>query len=177
MAPRRVGRYLEGGLVPEDERALRQRHDALREMFASWATGVSIVAVRYGDQVHALTVSAFMPLSVEPPLVLVSLGGNASVLPFLDPGTELAISVLAGGQRGLASRFADVFPAGPSPFAADGPPIVDGCLAALTCEVEDLRPAGDHHLVTARVVETHTGVDAPGLAYFRRQYHQLGDGA
>jgi flavin reductase (DIM6/NTAB) family NADH-FMN oxidoreductase RutF len=177
MTPRRIGRHLEGGNVPADEREQRQRHDAVREAFSRWASGVSIVAVRDGARVHALTVSAFMPLSVDPPLVLVSLGGNASVLPYLDQGGELGVSLLALEQRPLASRFADTFPVGPSPFAPSGPPIVSGCIAGLTCVVEEIRPAGDHHLVTARVVDTHVGGDHPALAYFRRQYHGLGDGA
>jgi flavin reductase (NADH) len=173
MAPRRIGRHLEGGTVPDDERGRRQRQDALREAFSRWASGVAIVAVRDEGQVHALTVSAFIPLSVDPPLVLVSLGGNASALPYLDPGTPFAISLLAAEQRGLASRFADVFPVGPSPFPADGPPIVDGCIAALACTVEEIRPVGDHHLVTGRVDEPMVGGDAGALAYFRREYQAL----
>lgn len=177
MARKRIGRHLEGGSVPDDERASREAGDAVREVFARWVTGVTIMAVREDTRVHALTVSAFMPLSVDPPLVLASLGPNASVLPFLDPGTPFAISVLDAEQRGLASRFADVFPAGPSPFAADGPPIVNGCLAALVCTVEEIRVAGDHHLVIGRVAGTHRGSDGPALAFFRRAYHPVGDAA
>jgi flavin reductase (DIM6/NTAB) family NADH-FMN oxidoreductase RutF len=171
MAPRRIGKHLEGGTVPDDERARRERQDTLRETFSRWASGVTIVAVR--DRVHALTVSAFMPLSVDPPLVLVSLGANASALPYLDTGTTFAISLLAADQRGLASRFADVFPVGPSPFPDDGPPIVEGCLAALACTVEEVRPLGDHHLVSATVEHALVGGDDGALAYFRRQYHAL----
>lgn len=175
MTPRRIGRHLEGGMVPDDERARRQRQDKLREAFSRWASGVSIVAVRDQDRVHALTVSAFMPLSMEPPLVLVSLGANASALPYLDPGTPFAISLLAADQRGLASRFADVFPAGASPFPAEGPPVIDGCIAALACTVDEMRPVGDHYLVTGRVDEARAGGDGGALVYFRRQYHSVDD--
>lgn len=173
MTRKRIGRHLEGGTVPDAERERRERGDALREAFAHWATGVTIVAVRDEGKVHALTVSAFMPVSVDPPLVMVSLGGNASVLPFLDAGTRLAISVLGAGQRGLASRFADVFPVGPSPFTAEGPPVVADALTTLACTVEEIRQAGDHHLVTARVDEARTGPGAQALVYYRRQYFEL----
>lgn len=174
MTRKRIGRHLEGGSIPDDERASRAAGEALREVFARWVTGVTIVALREGSRVHALTVSAFMPLSVDPPRVMVSLGPNASVLPFLDPGTRFAISFLNGDQRSLASRFADVFPVGPSPFPADGPPIVAGCMAALVCTVDEVRPAGDHHLVVGRVADARDGGDGPALAYFRRAYHAVG---
>lgn len=149
--------------------------EALREAYARWATGVTVVAVREGSQVHALTVSAFMPVSVEPPLVLVSLGPNAAALPYLDTGTPFAVSLLTSGQRGLASRYADPLPVGPSPFPDAGPPVVEGALASLVCTVEDVRPAGDHHLVTGRVVEARTATDGGALAYFRREYREIGD--
>jgi flavin reductase (DIM6/NTAB) family NADH-FMN oxidoreductase RutF len=173
MTPRRIGRHLEGGPVPDGERDRREREAALREAFACWATGVTIVAVRDGDRIHGVTVSAFMPLSLEPPLVLVSLGPNASALAYLDPGTLFAVSLLAAGQRGLATRYADSFPVGPSPFPEAGPPVVEGALAALVCSVEEVRQAGDHHLVTGRVVEARTGGDDPALAYFRRAYREV----
>jgi flavin reductase (NADH) len=174
MTPKRIGRHLEGGKVPEDERASRQRGEELREALARWATGVTVVAVREPDGVHALTVSAFMPVSIEPPLAVVSLGRNASVLPYLDRDGTFAISLLGADQKGLASRFADVFPVGPSPFPTAGPAIVDGCVAALVCRVEEVRAVGDHHLVTGRVVEAQRGRDGPALVYYRREYHPLG---
>jgi flavin reductase (DIM6/NTAB) family NADH-FMN oxidoreductase RutF len=174
MAPKRIGRHLEGGSVPEDERERQQRGAALREALSHWASGVTIVAVRDEGKVHALTVSAFLPLSVEPPLVLISLGHNASALPFLEPGTSFAISLLAAGQRGLASRYADVFPVGPDPFAAHGPPIVRDAVASLACTVVEVRPAGDHHLVTGRVDDARAGQDQPVLVYHRRAYGSVG---
>jgi flavin reductase (NADH) len=174
MTARRIGRHLEGGSVPEDERARRQTQAEVRDAFSRWASGVTIVAVRDHERVHALTVSAFMPLSVEPPLVLVSLGANASALPYLEPGVRFAISVLGADQRGVASRFADVFPVGPAPFAASGPPVVAGSIAALVCDVVEIRQAGDHHVVTGAVVETTTGGEGPALGFHRREYRSIG---
>jgi flavin reductase (DIM6/NTAB) family NADH-FMN oxidoreductase RutF len=177
MTPKRIGRHLEGGAVPDDERERQRRGEALRETLSHWASGVTIVAVRDAGKVHALTVSAFLPVSVEPPLVVVSLGGNASALPYLQTGTAFAISLLAASQRGLASRFADVFPVGPDPFVAAGPPVVRDAIASLICTVEEIRPAGDHYLVTARVQEAYTGPDAPALVYFKRGYGVVQTGA
>lgn len=173
MSSRRIGRHVGGGPEPEEERRLRERADALKEAFSRWASGVTITAVREGGGVHALTASAFVPVSVEPPLVLVSLGPNASALPYLESGTEFAVSVLAASQRAHASRYADTFPVGPSPFPDEGPPVVEAALATLVCTVDDMWERGDHTLVIGRVDQVEAGPDEPALIYFRRSYHSV----
>lgn len=174
MTPKRIGRHIGGGPEPEDERERRERDEELKNALSRWASGVSIVAVRESGTVHALTVSAFIPVTLDPPSVLISLGPNAAVLPFLETGETFAISFLSEGQKGLASRFADTFPVGPSPFAADGPPVVEGCLAAMECQVSEMLRRGDHTLVIGEVQAAWTGPEEPALTYFRRDYHSVG---
>lgn len=171
---KRIGRHVGGGPEPEDERERRERDESLKEALSRWASGVSIVAVREGGRVHALTVSAFIPVSLEPATVMISLGPNAAALPFLDPGVTFAVSLLTAEQKGLASRFADTFPVGPSPFPDSGPPVVTDCLAWLVCEVDEMLQRGDHTLVLGRMVEAGTGPEVSALTYFRRDYHSVG---
>lgn len=169
---------MSGGEEPEDERVERQWRDALRDAFSYWATGVTILAVREEPTgtVHALTVSGFMPVSLEPPLVLVSLGANASALPYLDAGGQFVVSLLGPDQQGLASRYADTYPVGPSPFEESGPPRVRGSVASLTCAVDEMLERGDHTLVIGRVLHASSTNAESALAYFRRQYHTIGRG-
>lgn len=174
MTRRRIGDHIGGGPEPEGEAEERRQREQIREALSRWASGVSLVAVRDGERVHALTVSAFLPVSVDPPLVLVSLGPNASALPYLDVGTLFTISLLGYDQRSLASRYADTFPVGPSPFRSTGPPIVDGTLAAFTCRVEEILPRGDHALVIGRVEEAEAGGAGATLVYLLREYHSVG---
>lgn len=144
--------------------------DALRDALAGWPAGVTIVAVRAEGRVHALTVSAFMPVSLKPPLILVSLGPNAAAAPYLDPGIEFGVSLLAGDQQSLASRFADTFPVGASPFAGEGVPLVADALAGLVCEVEEVLIRADHRLVMGAVRDVRPGRDAAALAWRHREY-------
>ena len=174
MSRKRIGHHVGGGPEPEAERAEREREDALKEAYARWASGVTILATRAEGRVHALTVSAFIPVSLDPPLVLASLGPNASALPYLEPGATFAVSILRADQKGLSSRFADSFPVGPSPFAQAGPPTVDGALAAFVCRVEELLPRGDHTLVTGAVNHVIEGPEEPALVYYRRDYDSAG---
>ena len=134
------------------------------------------------DDVGA-TVSAFCPVSEDPPLILVSLMAGSYLAEVFGrteaPVARFAVVLLAAGQRVLSGRFAaagrgarlmlDDVPHRRGPDS--GALIVEGGLAALECSAEQLIAAGDHLVVIARV----TGVpyvgdsDAP-LIRFRRQY-------
>jgi flavin reductase (NADH) len=149
--------------------------DRFREALASWASGVAIVACRTDERAVATTVSAFMPLSLEPPLILVALGPNATVRPFLQPGATFAISILGAEQRRLAMVFADPLPVGPDPFPATGVPLIEGALLGLTCEVERVDAGGDHALVIASVREATGGTSGSPLIRHARRYRGLED--
>lgn len=170
MAPRRIGRHIGEGGAREGGARESVVGAAMRNALAAWPAGVSLVAVRAQGRVHALTVSAFIPVSLEPPTVLVSLGPNASAAPYLDPGVELGISLLAADQKAIATRFADSFPVGPSPFPEKGTPLVPDALAGLVCTVTEVLVRGDHSLVLARVGDVRTGRDRPALAWRHRDY-------
>ena len=149
--------------------------DAFKDALSRWAATVTIVAVRDGTRVHATTVSSFMPVSADPPLVLISLGAGAQVLPWLDPGAPFAVSLLAEDQRRLASVFADSYPVGPSPFADDGPPLVEGASTGLICTVRTVIPTeAGARLVLGRVESAVTTTGKGPLLYYGRGYRGLG---
>ncbi len=158
-----------GGVAPE----------RFREALARWASGVAVVAVRDEERVYATTVTALASVSVEPPLVVTSLGGGAQVLPFLEVGRPFAVSVLAEEQQRLATVFADAFAVGPSPFPADGPPLLPGALVGLTCRVHAVHPSADHRLVVGLVEDVALESAGGGrpLLYWERSYRGLGEEA
>ncbi|HUF50584.1 MAG TPA: flavin reductase family protein [Longimicrobiales bacterium] len=147
--------------------------EPFREAMAHWASGVAIAACRRDTGVVATTITAFMSLSAEPPLVLLALGPNATIRPFLEHGADFAISVLGGDQRRLAMVYADTFAVGASPFAASGPPVIPDALTTLTCRVADVRVAGSHLVVTAAVLEAVVRHGTTPLIRYLRRYHEL----
>lgn len=149
--------------------------DRFRDALASWASGVAVVACRTDERVVATTVSAFMPLSLEPPLILVALGPNATVRPYLQPAATFAISILGAEQRRLAMVFADPLPVGPDPFPATGAPLVESALLGLTCEVERVDMGGDHAIVLASVHDVTGGTSGSPLIRHARRYRALED--
>lgn len=128
---------------------------------ASFATGVTLVMVADGRDDIGTTVSAFCPVSLSPPLVLVSLMAESYPAEVLGRLDRFAVVMLAAGQRALAGRFAAAGRPG-ARLLLDGVPhrrgehsgalIPCGGLAALECEAASRVPAGDHLLVMARVL-------------------------
>jgi flavin reductase (DIM6/NTAB) family NADH-FMN oxidoreductase RutF len=149
---------------------------------SAWAGAVTLVTIADGRDDVGATVSAFCPVSVDPPLVLVSLMAGsypAEVLGRADaPG--FAVTLLSAGQRVLAGRFAASGRPGARLMLDDVPHrrgpdsgalIPDGGLAALECSAERQISAGDHRLVVARVTGVPYVADSGDpLIRFRRQY-------
>lgn len=147
--------------------------EAFKDALSHWASTVTLVAARDGTRVHATTVTSFFPVAADPPLIAVSLGASAQVLPFLRPGGRFVVSFLAEDQRRLATVYADSFPVGPSPFPDDGDPVVRDALMALICTVREIHATeSGARLVLARVEATVPGSGRP-LLYQRRGYRRL----
>jgi flavin reductase (DIM6/NTAB) family NADH-FMN oxidoreductase RutF len=139
----------------------------LSTALSGWASGVTLVTLADDRDDIGTTVSAFCPVSLDPPMVLVSLMAESYPAEVLSrpslPAARFAVTLLSASQRVLAGQFA----AAGRPSArliledvahvrgADsGALIPAGGLAALECSVARRVPAGDHLLV----ISTVTGV-------------------
>lgn len=148
--------------------------DDLREAFSRWASGVTVVAATDGDEIDTITVTAFTSLSLDPPLVLVSIGENASILPMIRETGRFTVSVLTGEQRAIASAVADRVPGIERDLdTAEGVPFVPGRLAGFDCLLEADHPGGDHRILIGRIEALEIGEGDP-LLHFSRGYHTLG---
>jgi len=150
----------------------------------TWASSVTLVTVADGRDDVGATVSAFCPVSSDPPLVTVSLLAGSYPAELFgrteEPVTRFAVTLLTAGQRVLAGRFAAAGRPGARLMLSDvpyqrgeasGALIVEGGLAALECAAEQVLPAGDHLLVMARVTNVPYVTDSvEPLIRFRRSY-------
>lgn len=150
------------------------------EALGSFASGVTVLTLREGLDDIGTTVSAFMAVSAEPPLVAVGLTANSYVAEALDVAGSCAISILAADQAVLASRFAAAGRPSARLLLADvahdrsahsGALVVTGGVAALDCHVESVSVAGDHVLLVARIVEViYVTESLPPLIRHRGRY-------
>jgi len=157
---------------------------AIADVLTAVASGVTLVTVADGRDDVGTTVSAFCPVSGEPPLVLVSLIAGSYPAELLARVDRFAVTVLAAGQRMLAGRFAASGRPG-ARLLLDGVPHRRGTLsaalipaeglAALECEAEQRVEAGDHLLVIARVLDVpYAAETGQPLIRFRGAYPALG---
>ncbi|MBP2703357.1 flavin reductase [Microbispora sp. RL4-1S] len=125
------------------------------------AAGVAVVTVRDDRDDVGTTVATLMSVSLDPPLVLVSLASSGYLAEVLLRRDRWAASLLADGQQTVASRFAT--PGRPSArLLLAGVPhhrgahsdalVVDGGTAAIEAETTQVVPAGDHTLFVGRLL-------------------------
>jgi len=154
-----------------------------REVLARFATGVTVVTTLEqsadGDQPWGTTVNSFTGISLDPPLVMVSIGRERSIHPIIERTGRFGVNVLAEGAQAISDCFAGA----PSPLPrsafcnADftlgraGLPVLEQALAYLSCDVDKVIEAGDHTMYLGRVIETACRDDVGWpLLYFRRRY-------
>ncbi|WP_240106730.1 flavin reductase family protein [Streptomyces sp. MUM 203J] len=132
-----------------------------------------------------MTATAFLSVSLEPPLVMVSVRSGSRMDDLLAEQPMWAVSVLAEEQRQVAARFAMKGRLSDRLLFADlphtrgeetGAPLVSGALAALECRTEQRVEAGDHTLVIGRVLSAALPKSGSGgpLLYFKGRYRHLG---
>lgn len=131
------------------------------EALSAWPGAVTLLTIADGRDDIGTTVSAFCPVSADPPLVLVSLAADSYPAEVLGRLDTFAVTMLAAGQRMLAGRFAAAGRPG-ARLLLDGVThrrgeltgalVPDGGLAAFECSVSTRLPAGDHLLLISRVL-------------------------
>jgi 3-hydroxy-9,10-secoandrosta-1,3,5(10)-triene-9,17-dione monooxygenase reductase component len=163
---------------------------AYREVLGRFVTGVTVVSTLErtgsGEQPWGTTVNSFTGVSLDPPLVLVSIGRSRAIHPIIGRTGHFGVNVLGEGSQTLSDCFAGAPSAMPKEAFCGagwepselGLPLLEAAIAFVGCEVERTIEAGDHTLYIARVLETAVR-DEPGwpLLYFRRRYLRIEHGA
>lgn len=141
-----------------------------RSALGRFVTGVTVVTVMDGEEPHGITVSSFMSVSLQPPLVAVAIGRNARAHELLKVGRSFGVSVLRFGQEDVSDLFADRPVSIPDPLSlADGFPFVRGAVSRLLCRLTDAHEAGDHTIFVGEV-ERLAYEEGKPLVYHRGRY-------
>jgi flavin reductase (DIM6/NTAB) family NADH-FMN oxidoreductase RutF len=152
---------------------------ALRQTLGMFATGVTVVTTLVSEQIHGMTANAFMSVSLEPPLVLISVDRRTKMCSLLHQECRFGVSVLAHDQRPLSDRFAGR-PAdgGPEPSFAivHEAPVVEGAAAHFVAIIDRSYWGGDHSLFLGRVEYARFTPDARPLLFHGGQYGSLSSG-
>ncbi len=153
--------------------------DQFKYIMRQWASGVSIVTMQTEERRHGLTVSGFLSISPEPPLVMISVGQELASDALLQAAGAYAVHFLRDDQQPLSDRFAgrlgevDRFAGLTVRTAATGAPILEECVAWLDCRVVSTHVAGDHTLFIGEVVAAGVNSTAKPLVYWNADYRKL----
>ncbi|WP_293909926.1 flavin reductase family protein [Deinococcus sp.] len=145
-----------------------------RQTLGRFASGVTVVSALHGGNRRGMTANAFVSVSLEPPLILVSVDKKASMHAVLEGAERFGVSVLSTTQQHLSDHFAGRPDAAINVpwFEHQGLPLLSGAVSQLVCRQHSMVDAGDHTLFFGEVEYSRYTDDDP-LLYFRGQYHEI----
>lgn len=146
--------------------------DALRAAMCKFATGVTVDTTQGPDGPVGITVNSFTSVSLDPPLILWSLGKSTNRLSAFEHAKHFAVHVLGDQQRDLCMNFtknSDAFDQNSLAHTAQGAPIIQDCLARFDCTRHAVHQGGDHLIFVEEVLDVHVTDTAP-LVFFDRSF-------
>jgi len=154
--------------------------EQLRQAMRAWTTGVAVVTAIHEGQRYGMTVNSFTSLSLDPPLISVTLKQLTHTHELAEKSGEFALTVLSANQSDLSDRFAGKFPEITDRFEGVpvdklilDAPILKGGIAYLNCRVVNRMPIGENTLFIAEVVAARGEGDGDPLVYHNRVFWKL----
>ena len=149
----------------------------LRRVMGHFATGVTVITTQDKDGVpQGLTANAFMSLSLNPPLVIISVDKGATCYACFEPGNGFNVNVLSENQEDVSRRFAtkgiDKFADLAWHAGGNGAALIDGALAQVECKITACHEGGDHTIVIGEILNVMAEGERP-LLFFKGKYQKL----
>ncbi|MCA0983216.1 flavin reductase family protein [Halobacillus yeomjeoni] len=145
-----------------------------RTAMGKFATGVTVIASELDGEVHGMTANAFMSVSLDPKLVLISVGTDAKMNKIIQESQKFTVNILSGSQKEMSMIFSgqikeerkvdfDIF---------EGLPVIENSLVSMACSVYETFEAGDHTLYVGEVMNLSLK-DGEPLTFFEGKYKQM----
>ena len=149
----------------------------LRRVMGHFATGVTVITTKDKDgNPQGLTANAFMSLSLNPPLVLISVDKRATCYACFEPNNGFTVNFLSEDQEAVSLRFAtkgiDKFAELKWREGGNGAALIDGALGSVECKITQCHDGGDHTIVVGEILNVAANGDRP-LLFFKGKYQRL----
>jgi flavin reductase (DIM6/NTAB) family NADH-FMN oxidoreductase RutF len=148
--------------------------DDIRKVLGNYATGITVITARDGEDLCGLTANSFVSVSVAPPILLFCVGRSCASYEVFRKAETFSINVLSVDQRHLSERFAA---SGREKwlgvdYAVDelGNAIFPGAAASFSCHKRQMIDAADHMIVLGEVVGFREDRKHSPLVYCRSSY-------
>lgn len=155
---------------------LKPSEQEFKEAMSCFPSGVTVIMTHDEEgQSIGMTASAFISVSLAPPLILESVAKTAQMHAHLMREDRYSVSILAASQSQVSNHFAGMQNEEFTPeiVQVDGLPSVSGSLARVACRIISRVDTGDHTLFIAQAqgIELEES-DESALIYARRGYHR-----
>ena len=151
--------------------------EEFRKGLRAFTTGVTVVTIPTTDgEMHAMTASSFAAVSLNPPLVAISIAKRAKAHPLLLAAERYGINLLSEGQGHIANYFANRFDEwwDPDHEWIESTPLLTGTMGSFSCRRWATYDGGDHTIFVGEVLALLRTENAP-LVCSRGRFHKLGD--
>jgi len=148
----------------------------LKQAMRVYPQGVTVVTFKSELGSTGITVSSFTSISLDPPLVLVSVARASALHDALRSAGAFAVNFLADDQRSVSDRFAgrtdhrDRFEGIRSTAGTTGSPVISGARAVIECKPWQVFDGGDHSILIGEVVSAKALNGKKPLVYYSQQY-------
>lgn len=145
-----------------------------RTAMGKFATGVTVITTNINGTIHGMTANAFMSVSLDPKLVVISIGEKATMLELIQQSGTFTVNILSTRQQEMSMLFAGQIKEERKVNFGDlqGAPTIEGAIAQISCEVASAYIEGDHTLFIGRVKEILLEEGEP-LLFFNGRYGAL----
>lgn len=154
--------------------------ESLRHAMRAWTTGVTVVTAAHDGQQYGMTVNSFTSISLEPPLVCITMKKLTHTHELVEKSGEFSVTILSSAQRELSDRFAGKHPEITNRFEGVQTerlmltaPLIKNGVAYFNCRVMNAYPVGENTLFVAEVVAAKGEGDGDPLVYHNRVYWKL----
>ena len=144
-----------------------------KKTLSKFSTGITVVCVKDNEEIYGKTVNSFNSLSLNPPMVLFSLGNYSSSINQFTKTKYLSINILSSNQKELSNNFASSSPKLENINFIKGKnktPIIPNCIANLECRLTDKIKKGDHIIFICKILELQFNDKLKPLLYFNSKY-------
>ena len=144
-----------------------------KKTLSKFSTGITVVCVKNDNEIYGKTVNSFNSLSLNPPMVLFSLGNYSSSIKQFSKAKFLSINILSKKQKKISDNFSLSTPKLEIINFIKGKNktvVIPDCIANLECKLTDKIKKGDHTIFICQILELQSNDKLKPLLYFNSKY-------
>ncbi len=154
--------------------------EKLRSAMRAWSAGVTVLTVAHEGETHGMTVNSFTSISLDPPLIVVSLQRQTRTHELALKAGAFGVTILSSKQAEISDLFAGRKAQAGERLAAvqtetlvSGAPLIVGGLSWFDCRIRQTYDSGATTLIIAEVLAVRAISEEKPLIYHNREYWQL----